>query len=949
VAIQAGTATLLERDRELAEFDRAVEDVQGRHGRVLVVEAPSGLGKTSLLGEAASRTVDAGFTCLRARASDLEEDFAYGLVRQLLEPVVAEANESEREALFDGAASLSRGLFEPAESGSMALPGDNAFSILHGLHWLVNNLASHRPVALLVDDLHWSDSESLRFLTYLGPRLDGLPVALVGTTRPGEGDVAALARLASAPETNVIRPGPLSLEATAVLCELRLGHEVPDEFAAACRDATGGNPFLLEALLREAVDEGFSTDDADRVRGIAPAAVAQSVLLRLSGKPLAARALLHALAVLGNGASVAEAAALAEVPLADALEAADLLVTLGLLKPGERLEFVHSVVLTAVRDEMGTRARAIAHGRAAEVLSKLGASAERVAAQIVATDPMGDPARVELLRGVAADALVRGAPAAAVAWLRRALAEPPPAGRTLDVLGELGVAEVRIGSPEAIEHLTIVVDRAEDPVALTNATSMLALALTLAGKSDAAYEALEPVIDRVEQDHRELALVLEAQLASHAQQAGRDKRDRIAARLERREGLEGRTSGERQVLASLAYERAKSSPSAAEAAALLEQPLKSGALPRDIKLDVAGPFYDIVVGLLVTDSVDVAEAGVEQALDQARARGAIPGVAFLTELRGWLSMRRGAVGKAECDARTSLELLASHDIPLGVPYATALLVTALTEEGDLDAADRELRTLDREHPVVAGPAYNAVSEARALLRIAQGRTREGLDQLLELGEHKEYWGGTSPLASRWRSHAALAAAALGERKEARRLATEDLELARRWGAASGIGIALRASALVDEGDLIVGRLREAVVVLEPSPARLEHARALTDFGAALRRGNQRAAARGHLEQGLRLAKQLGADALADRALTELRAAGVRSRDPSGNGAAQLTASERRVAELAADGQSNPEIAQALFVTRKTVETHLGHVYAKLNIAGRGELGGVLEALETSGT
>jgi DNA-binding CsgD family transcriptional regulator len=144
-------------------------------------------------------------------------------------------------------------------------------------------------------------------------------------------------------------------------------------------------------------------------------------------------------------------------------------------------------------------------------------------------------------------------------------------------------------------------------------------------------------------------------------------------------------------------------------------------------------------------------------------------------------------------------------------------------------------------------------------------------------------------------------------------------------------------------------LREAVEVLAPSPARLEYARALADLGAALRRGNQRAEARGELERGLELAKKLGAHALADRARTELRAAGGRSSDPNGNGAAQLTASERRVAELAAQGQSNPEIAQALFVTRKTVETHLGHVYQKLAISGRGQLGGVLDALETSGT
>ena len=915
-----------------------------------MVEAPSGLGKTSLLGQAASRADGAGFTCLRARASDLEEDFAYGLVRQLFEPVVAGATEAGRDELFDGAASLSRGLFAPGESGSLSLGGDNrAFSVLHGLYWLLNNLAVDGPVALLVDDLHWSDAESLRFLTYLGPRLDGLPVVVIATTRPGEGDVDAVARLTSAPETKVLRPRPLSVEATAELCELRLGPDVPADFVAACRDATGGNPFFLEALLREAVDEGFSTDDAERVRAIAPAAVARSVLLRLSGKPPAATALMRAVAVLGNGANMAEAARLGEVSSEAAVAAADLLATLGIFQADGSLEFAHSIVRTAVREEMGARGAALAHARAADVLSELGAPAERIAAQVVAADPAGDPGRVALLRRVAADALARGAPAAAVAWLRRALAEPPPPESRLELLNELGTAELRLGAPEAVAHLRTVVESAEDPVALTGATSKLALALTLAGNSDAAYEALEPVVDRLDNEDREHALALEAQLASHAQQAGRDKRERVAKRLKQRGYLEGRTSGERLVRASQAYQRAKESDSAAEAAAYLEGALGGGALLDDINLDIAGPFYDIAVALLATDSLDAADENLERGLENARRRGSIPGVAFLTELRGWVFLRRGAVGKAECDARSALELLISHGIPLGVPYCVALLVRALTEAGELDAAEHELLAHAPDGVFLGGAESHPLSEVRALLRIAQGRAREGLDELLTLPGLSEYWGGVNHLSWRWRSHAALALAALGENEEAQRLAAEDLELARRWGAASGVGVALRASALVAHGDATVEGMREAADVLEQSPARLEYARTLVDLGAALRRGNHRADARGPLEEGLRLAKHLGAGALGDRAGTELRAAGGRSSEPNGNGAAQLTASERRVAELAAQGQSNPEIAQALFVTRKTVETHLGHVYAKLNIPGRGQLGSVLDALGTSGS
>jgi DNA-binding CsgD family transcriptional regulator len=214
---------------------------------------------------------------------------------------------------------------------------------------------------------------------------------------------------------------------------------------------------------------------------------------------------------------------------------------------------------------------------------------------------------------------------------------------------------------------------------------------------------------------------------------------------------------------------------------------------------------------------------------------------------------------------------------------------------------------------------------------------EGVEDLLEFGRRDELWAAANPLASRWRSHVALALAAMGDGERARQMARDDLARARRWGAASGIGVALRATALVASGAGSVGRLREAAEVLERSPARLEYARALTDLGAALRRGNRRAEARGALQQALELAEGCGAHALAERARTELRAAGGRPSQRLGTGVGQLTASEGRVAELAAEGRSNPEIAQALFVTRKTVETHLGHVYRKLQVSRRGQL------------
>jgi DNA-binding CsgD family transcriptional regulator len=921
---------LLEREKELAELGDALSEARDGRGRVVLIEAAAGLGKTSLMRTTLDTAAGDGFACLRARATELERDFAYGCVRQLLEPVVARASAVDRERLFEGAAALSSSLFAPGASASAR--SDTAFSMLHGLYWLLNNVADATPVLLGIDDLHWADMESLRLLEYLAPRLDGLAVAVIATTRPGEEQTPELARLAGAPEAAVVRLRPLGAEAVAALCERRLGAGVAPAFAEACREATRGNPFFLGALLREAAERNLAADpDAVmRVRGLAPAAVAQAVLLRLTGKPASATALVRAVAVLGDGAGVAEAARLAGLSEAEAAEAADLLDSLEILQPATALEFAHPIVREAVYADIGARERAAAHARAVAVLSDAGASEERIAAQIVAAEPAADVARVELLRRVADEALARRAPGAAVAWLRRALAEPPPPEARTEVLLQLGLAEQRLGAPEAAGHLAEAVESISEPQRHATAVRQLANALTVLGESDRAVEVLEFAIDAVEPADRGSALVLEAELASHALQASPDVAAAARKRLERRGDLSGATAPERQLLASVAFQRARASQSATEAAELLEGILTGGLLDQ-LELDIVGPFYDLVLGLLATDSLDLVAEHIERRLVDARARASIPGVAYLTSRRGWVALRRGAVADAEVDARTALELLTEHRIPLGVHLAAALLVETLIEGGDLEAAEQALRGVDETLP---GPTRNFVWQARGRLLLASGRAREALDALREFGRRDEQWGAANPLASRWRSHAALALAALGDGDRSRAMAAEDLERARRWGAASGIGVALRTVGLVEGAS---DRLLESVEVLRRTPARLEEARSLVELGASRRRANRRKAARDALAPGVELADRLGARALAERGRSELQAAGGRSADPHGTGAEQLTASEQRVAELAADGLSNPEIAQALFVTRKTVETHLGHVYGKLGIRGRGEL------------
>jgi DNA-binding CsgD family transcriptional regulator len=245
-------------------------------------------------------------------------------------------------------------------------------------------------------------------------------------------------------------------------------------------------------------------------------------------------------------------------------------------------------------------------------------------------------------------------------------------------------------------------------------------------------------------------------------------------------------------------------------------------------------------------------------------------------------------------------------------------------------------------PISDAPPWTRVLHTRGLLRAAIGDERGGLADLLAAGEQGQRWNCANPAISWWRSDAALILMRLGELKRARDLADEELELARKFGARRALGIALRAAALTRGQAADLKLLEESVEVLGASGAELEHARALTDLGAAIRRAGRPAKARDPLRRGYELAGRCGATALAERAMQELLAAGARPRRTALSGVESLTPSQLRVAELAAEGMTNREIAQALFVTEKTVETHLGQVYPKLEVSSRAELPARLE-------
>jgi DNA-binding CsgD family transcriptional regulator len=184
----------------------------------------------------------------------------------------------------------------------------------------------------------------------------------------------------------------------------------------------------------------------------------------------------------------------------------------------------------------------------------------------------------------------------------------------------------------------------------------------------------------------------------------------------------------------------------------------------------------------------------------------------------------------------------------------------------------------------------------------------------------------------WRSTLALVLARDAPER-ARELADIEMARARELGQPRGIGVALRATGILEGGDSGLAMLEQAVATLRESPARLELARALCDLGGARRRAGNRAMAREPLREALGLAQRCGAEPLAQRAREELMATGAHPRRERLSGPDALTPSERRVAEMAAAGMTNRAIAESLFVTAKTVGTHLGHIYRKLELDG----------------
>ncbi|MEU8781084.1 AAA family ATPase [Streptomyces sp. NPDC048637] len=947
---------LVGRERELAAMDAVAADVLSGGPRVVQLEGSAGIGKSSLLSTWWERNEQ--FRVLRARCHPLEREFAFGAVRQLFKPLLAAASETDRARLLEGSAAATlRALDDAAVTDPPPESANVTAATLRELDALVSRLSRRRPLLLAVDALQWIDQPSLRWLVHFVGRADSHPVLIAVTTRSAE--VRRLdplfAELVRPANCHTLVMEPLDVDGVRQLVRTVWGAQEPDPaFCAACHAATGGHPLFVRALLHQAQRSGVqpTTEFRDRIPTVLLSTLGGEISHRLCQASDEVVALARALAFLGDRKPPELLAAYCGTGRAVVQSAAEELRSLGLLRADGEPHFTHPVVRDTVLATLSPEELGVGHARAAQVSCLSGRPDEEVAAHLLAAGPVHGSWVLPALRRAATEALRRGAPETAVTYLRAALNQPLDEAERARVLLEVGTAASYYDAALAISCVTGALEGLTDEAARSDALGVLAYSLLLSRGSRTDLSNVDRKIaalcDRRTADSgaadRELTLRMSALRSWMEFERPSVRRPAPLLPPGTDNDLADCTAGERQLLAIRAFRALQAALPAPYVVGLIER--ASVNLPA-FSHDLFPLHYFVAQTLLYLDELDTADRLNRHLAQEISGRGMELLVSSLTVYRAVLALRRGDVTEALGTAQDAVD----QAPPTGsLPYALTLdtiRIDALLAQGRVEAAEK----VAGAHSVAGQPEV-AWERPRFLmslagLRIAQGDLRTGLSLLRECGHHWEAAGTVSPAMSPWRSRAVAVHLALGETDSAHALVEQELDLARRCQIPRALGAALRAAGTAANGPQGLDLLAEAVTVLGPTPARLELARTLHDFGVALMRRDDKRGARRALRQGLDLAVRCGATMLATRMGEQLHLAGGRVARSGGRGIRVLTAGEERVCTLAVRGFSNKQIAELLVVSLRTVETHLTGAYRKLGITGRPHLAAAMAHADRS--
>ncbi|MCX5425077.1 AAA family ATPase [Streptomyces sp. NBC_00078] len=876
---EAASASLWEREEEIAAVEQAVETLcadRSSSGSLLVIRGEAGIGKTALLAETRRIAERHGCTVWSARGGETLRSVPFNVVRQLLQPaLVSLLPEEGREYLGDwyDIAGPALGLTDPGERQA------DPQGVCDGLVAGVRRLARRDwPLVLLIDDAHWADGETLRWLAAFAERLDDLSVLVVVARRPGEisGESArhleAIAAAAGGPDATL---SALTPDATAGLTRATLGAHADAPFCREVWAVTGGNPYETVELLAKVQDSELEPTEsaAAELRALNRSARGGGLVARLEELGISATRFAWAAAILGTGISIGLVAKLATMGHDDAVRCAELLKDARIVTEPDpasaqaadgELEFVHPLIASAVYNSIPDALRTAMHGIAAQVVSDSGLGAAMASRHLLQVHPDDDEEVVEQLREAAREHLAVGAPDAARRCLERALREPPNPDVHARVLYELGCATLLTAPSTTIGHLQSALGMPGlDGHTRVDAVFRLSQALLHNDQPDEAVRTVEAEAARHEAGPARLRLqavqcMWESIHAGESTSPGRSRRLADLALT-----CTGRDNSERALLMLRGFDALIQGENAEEVVEHCDRALVNGRLAPGLGWTDTEWGIELLLMLANSyaycDRLDRADALYNEGLRAYESAGWSGGHLSLAHAYVGLGhRRRGRLREAEAALRESLRI--AERVGRGLPLywtATCNLVDVLLARGHVD----EAWAIAEQYGFA--PAYPSTivmpdpRSVRGRLLLAVGRTKDGINELEEAEKAATARGHHNPVVVPWALDLARALATEDPARAAQ-LATHARRQAERFGTDTAIGEALRCAAALETGQRAVRLASQAVAYLEASPCQYEHAAARVEYGIAARSVAE-------LNRGLALARSCGADGLVAQA------------------------------------------------------------------------------------
>jgi DNA-binding CsgD family transcriptional regulator len=919
-------STLLDRKEEWGEIRRLLRSAAGGLGQSLIFQGGAGTGKTAILHEAAAQAQSAGFRVMLARGSYLEHDVRLGLVRRLFASVLPVLPERDQQTF---SRILQRPLREAGGWPESSLTRGALHLALRRLLWADRN----SPLLVVVDNLHWADRESLAWLATLPEHIASMPIALLASVCDGVAGTDPVLVEETLTESSRRTLRDMTTNSVCALLAEQFGSPPDPAFVAGVMRMTGGNPQLVTALTRKLVQEG-STPGSGRAAGLDTVVLdtlGQSLRVHLRRVSPHAHAVLRAVTALEGQSTLHRLCAIVGLDLDEAADIVARLRRLGLLTADRgRLRVAQLLVRNAVLDEDAYGALREVHAQAARLLRDEPGTEEAVCRHLLLSTPIGEKWAAAALRSAARSAVAAGDPQRAVLFLQRSLSEPL--------------------SPEDRHQVLFALAAAVGNNDVPGAAAYLIKALSERDPADWPMRSLAGLIGVIALGGREedLAQLFAAEHRRFTTQAGLlgDRlsilTDRDSAESNGLQRLQEREPEGALTLAVMARRVADAGADRPRALALVDRVLKvSPGTPEELMARL-----QVSEVLMMAERTEEAVAQSEYGLDVARGWGHQFMIGFALTYQAASLRTAGNLDAADAAAREAMEILTACRAS---PDSTAVLGLRATQVEillDMGQVQKAAALVDRSEPIPIKPRSRMgalLLGARGRLRRSRGEPLSALHDVIASGEYFARHGVVNPLVSSWRFEAALAAQELDSIPQARIHAEAELAGAHRWGTPGAVGRALRLVAQVGYESEARSRLERSVDVLYDSDQRLSLAESLTDLGTLLARQSEQTRAREVLRDAYAIAEEIGCAPLISRSRSELTAAGGRPKRPTRNGNSGLTASERRVAQLAAGDRTNKVIAAELFVGQRTVEIHLTNAYRKLGIDGRGQLPAALRA------